>query len=518
MHHPNRPSHASKVLSLLLLTTILSVPAHAFLRDTFSAGRAAMFDGIPAYRIPNNSASIVVGDFNGDGAPDVAVARLAWQSTTLTVVLGDGTGGFVLPGTYYAVGDEGWDVVLGDFNADGIQDLAASNWGYTLPQVVILQGVGDGTFEERGRHATAIRPSNMAVGDFNADDIADIAVATSGVTSVGLLLGLGGGEFGPCIACPVGGGPRDCCAGDLDGDGDDDLVVQTGSSLRIFLSSGDGSLTAGGVIYNVEGPSAPTLVDLDGDGYLDLVAGETDLDSIAIWYGLGGGTFSSRTRFSTDGEVNAIFPYDLDGNGHMDLVVGADDVTVHFGPSYWGGHTDYPVTAGVVGVAVCQTDADGTADIVAVSDDQVVTLKGDGGGGFAGLVRYTMGANPSPRAIRSADIDGDGNLDVMTANYNGDDVTVLAGDGHGAFAWTHQYHGVGDRPWDLAVADATGDGVLDWVLTRDDRWVRVYVGEGDGTFSAEYECEVSQNVRTPAVADFNEDGHPDVAVAYGYDA
>jgi len=121
--------------------------------------------------------SVVVGDFNGDGIPDLAVINaVANQSNGISVFLGAGNGGFtwaVSP----AVGTDPSSMVVGDFNGDGIPDLAVVN--STSQTVTVLLGNGDGTFKAAASPVTGYDFWSIEVGDFNGDGIPDLALGAT---------------------------------------------------------------------------------------------------------------------------------------------------------------------------------------------------------------------------------------------------------------------------------------------------------------------------------------------------
>jgi hypothetical protein len=135
-----------------------------------------------------NPYSVAVGDFNGDGIPDLALANA--ESNTVSVLLGNGDGTF-LPAQSYPAGSSPTSVAVGDFNGDGIQDLAVANYD----GVSVLLGKGDGTFLPAVGYYAGLDPLSVAVGDFNGDGTPDLAVANYFSNSVRVLLGNGDGSF-----------------------------------------------------------------------------------------------------------------------------------------------------------------------------------------------------------------------------------------------------------------------------------------------------------------------------------
>src|SRR2546427_5557743 len=145
-------------------------------------------------RAGSSPASVVAGNFNGDGKLDLAVANAG--SNNVSMLLGNGDGTFK-PALNSGVLGPG-SLAVGDFNGDGKLDLAVTNAG-----VSILLGNGDGAFRAPVTYATGNSPSSVAVGDFNRDGKVDLAVANSGasngVASVSVLLGRGDGTFNPAV-------------------------------------------------------------------------------------------------------------------------------------------------------------------------------------------------------------------------------------------------------------------------------------------------------------------------------
>src|SRR5437870_869969 len=142
--------------------------------------------------------SVAVGDFNGDGKPDPAVVTHNTQThiDALTVLLGSGDGAFS-SGMHFATGPVPASVAVADFNADGMPDLAVTNGGFNT--VSVLLGDGDGTFQPRAVTAGG-EPVAVAVGDVNGDGRRDVAVADAVSSSGWVLLGDGEGTFERALA------------------------------------------------------------------------------------------------------------------------------------------------------------------------------------------------------------------------------------------------------------------------------------------------------------------------------
>jgi hypothetical protein len=221
--------------------------------------------------------ALAAGDFNGDGILDLAAVcqgKSYPSAGSVSVLLGNGDGSFQ-DAQSYAVGFLPCAVAVGDFNGDGRLDLAIANRGDTIYQpgsVSVLLGKGDGTFQDAQNYAVGAFATAVAVGDLNGDKIADI-VLTNGLSgTVVVLLGNGDGTFQAEENYAVGHGPQSLVMGDFNGDGIPDLAVANryDDTLSILLGNGDGTLAVAQSYAAGSGPFFVTMADFNGDGFLDL--------------------------------------------------------------------------------------------------------------------------------------------------------------------------------------------------------------------------------------------------------
>src|SRR6266702_1990032 len=275
--------------------------------------------------------NIVVGDFNGDGKPDLAVANFGdWN---VYVLLGNGDGTFQVARSVYFNGGGArfWYIAEGDFNGDGKLDLAVTD--YSNNNVSVLLGNGDGTFQAPQSLPVGLNPRYFALGDFNSDGILDLAVADYGCSqechpspsnTVLVLLGNGDGTFRPAPNLTVGNGPAGVAVADLNGDGKPDLVVANfdDNTLSVLLSNGDGTFRAAQTFGGV-GPKPQTVAvgDFNGDGKPDLVAPNYGSNSISVLLGNGDGTFQAAQNYLVDSAPVFVAVGDLNGDGKPDLAV-----------------------------------------------------------------------------------------------------------------------------------------------------------------------------------------------------
>lgn len=267
---------------------------------------------------------IVAADFNGDGKTDLAVAN-SGSGGTITVLLGNGDGTFTPASTNLSNLTSALALAVGDFNEDGIPDIAVVD--NTVPSVTILLGNGDGTFTPTGISTpTGSGPSGIAVDDFNGDGHADLAVANEGSNTVTILLGKGDGTFTVATASPAtGNGPTSIVAGDFNQDGKPDIaVVNIGDdTVTVLLGNGDGTFTptATNLATGVN-PVSIAIGDFNGDGKADMVVANRLSNTVSIFLGNGDGTFTSTATNPSAGRgSSAIATADFNGDGLSDLAV-----------------------------------------------------------------------------------------------------------------------------------------------------------------------------------------------------
>jgi hypothetical protein len=242
--------------------------------------------------------ALAAGDFNGDGITDLAVTNNTFNSNVdshVRILLGKGDGTFQSPVGYH-VGAEPNSVVVGDLNRDGNLDLAVISYGNSPKFLGVLLGNGDGTFRPQVRYKVGLQPAQVVVGDFNGDGNLDLAVTNSSTPGfVSILLGNSDGTFQPQIKTPVAHYPNLIAVADLNGDGKLDLVVATGGCgcpkiyTSALLGNGDGTFQPVWTVIKVATPTGIVLGDFNGDGKLDLAEthGATE---IALRLGNGDGT------------------------------------------------------------------------------------------------------------------------------------------------------------------------------------------------------------------------------------
>ena len=304
----------------------------------------------------------------------------------------------------YSAGDTPLDVIAReDLDGDGDRDLAAANYG--SGDVSVRLGRGDGTFSAQRRYdAGSGVPTAIESGDMDGDGDKDLVTANSVFRSYGtvsVFLNRGDGLFAPARefladrAYPA----EDVDRSDLDGDGDEDLVVAMVGirgglgGLSVLTNDGDGAFGAPQEYEGVENGQAVIADDLDGDGDNDLAAADSGGENVAVYKNDGGGVFALEDRY-----------YVFGGEGS-------------------------PPADGPVGLTEADFDRDGDVDLATANANtdnvSVLTNRGDGTFGPYDSARV-FGAGDGPAGITRARTNADRKPDLVVANSGSDNVSVLA--------------------------------------------------------------------------------------------
>jgi hypothetical protein len=491
--------------------------------------------------------AVAVGDFNGDGIPDIVVTNAGVRpvGNTVSVLLGNGDGTFQSPRTF-RVGKDPTSVAVGDLRGDGRLDIVTANDGSN--SVSVLFGNGDGTFQNAVNLSVGVNPVTVALGDLRGDGRLDIVTANQGFTdiqgSVSVLLNQDDGTFQPAVDYSLGApaldlAARDVALGDFNGDGRLDIVTANnsadGGSFSLLVGNGDGTFQTGVEHAVPASPISITAADLNHDGTLDLVMGTFlgRADNLDEVLGNGDGTFQAPVTIGSGILPASIAVGDFQGNGILDLAVAntsGDDVSVILGNGDGTFQTvpTFATDAGPAAIATGDLRGNGIQDLVTANSDNntVSVLLGNGDGTFQTAVNYAAGSGPHSVAL--ADLTGNGILDIVVVNrsvgpvFQGT-VTVLLGNGDGTFQapLTSVIRGQSDFPESVAIGDLNGDGIPDLAVTEEFvdpqmglvSAVDVLRGNGDGTFQRVNTVEFSFGVQpqTIVIADFNHDGANDLA-------
>jgi len=478
----------------------------------------------PIFNVGDTPIAMVVGDFNGDGKPDVAVANRL--SNDISVLLGLGEGSFG-PETRYPVMGPPQAIAAGDFNGDGRMDLAVA--GYS-GGVAVLLSVGGGGFASSISYPTTTHGflASIAVGDFNNDGVEDLAVTGGDTAVVCILLGLGGGVFPaqPGIGKPVGSQPTSVAVGDFNGDGYEDLAVTNAlsSSVSVLLGLGRGAFAPQVSYFAGNGAFDVSIGDFNNDGRQDLAVADGASFGVFILLGAGNGTFGSRPIVGGAGGPTQVLIWDFNSDGNQDLAMnGGNGLVISLG---LGDGTFAPRKVFLDGYlaalfAMGDFNADGKQDFVATATGPLPhtgdlwMIRGNGDGSFGLGNSYPLSDATS---LAVGDFNSDGNADLAISQSNFDTgssgVPIVTGLGNGSLA-PSQHLEVGMDPASVAVGDFNKDGIQDLAVANSgSNDLSILIGAGGGAFGPDSRTPAGTTPRSAVVADFNNDGFQDIAVIH----
>lgn len=467
--------------------------------------------------------SVTIADVNGDGHPDLLTANK--YNNSVSLLIGNGDGSFQEEAGF-PVGTRPSGVAAADINGDGIPDLIASN--YTDSTVSVLLGNPDATFQDQQVFATGLGPGRLRIADLNGDGVPDVVTPNYYSSTVSVLLGREDGSLEDQQSFATDGGPYSIAVGDINGDGHPDVATSNyiARTVSVLLGKGDGTLAPQRPFATAQAPYALAMADINGDGRPDIATVSFVDNSANVLLGQGDGTLGEPLRVPAGRGAGVIALGDMDGDGRPEIVTANFfEDTVSVLPGRGDGTFSTPSVAPLTtanlrpyGAATADLNGDGLTDIVTATkgDNSVSVLLGNSDGSFRTKQSFPAGLNPNGLAV--ADVSGDGIPDVVTANYTDNTASVLLGRGDGTFN-PPQHLPVGAKPYSVTIADVTGDGVPDIILPNSgDSTLSILAGRGDGTFldhqilAIETGTESNRNVTSVTVADFNADGNLDLAV------
>ncbi len=278
--------------------------------------------------------SVMAADFNGDGKQDLVVVIVVTQQ--IAVLLGNGDGTFGAPAFYSTQAETPENLVVADFNADGFLDVAVTNDNDET--VGIFLGNGDGTFKPVIKSFANFSPLTLVAGDFNKDSKLDLTVSPQLESYISVLLGNGDGTFANPTEFQVGINPSPLLTADFNRDGNLDLAIMNYNdaavnTISMMLGNGNGTFQPP-VLYDVGAQNTQIAAgDLDGDGNLDLVIlnlGNSDNPTISILLGNGDGTFQPQMVYPITADSIMVLG-DFNNDGRLDLAIADrvhDDISV----------------------------------------------------------------------------------------------------------------------------------------------------------------------------------------------
>ncbi|MBF0508435.1 MAG: VCBS repeat-containing protein [Deltaproteobacteria bacterium] len=416
-------------------------------------------------------------------------------------------------GLVYSAGHRPSFIFKADLNGAGLIGVfALAQYGNI---VSVFLGQPDGTLQRKEDMQIGQAPRVMTGADFDQDGLLDLAVGDESTGVVHILKGDGQGGFKQTAAIQCGGSPKGLAVADVSGNHLKDLLVtRSAGGLLVLVGDGHGGFKPGPEFSDKAGTSGVVALDINNDGLTSVITTNPFEGYLSIFQGQKGGGLKPAGNKATAQGYNMIAAGDLNGDGLPDLALVnmySSELLVlkNLGGGAFEPSSGIPALNKINSVELTDVDRDGHLDLVmAQGDDQAVILFGDGRGNFPR--RTTVPTPMKPVYATAIDTNGDGILDLLTANFGSDSFALFPGLEPGRFQAPTRL-ATKYKPQSAALIDLDGQGIISLVTADyEQSGLSYYRGRNDGSFEYLASLPAESGTTDISVADLNGDNRADL--------
>ncbi len=447
---------------------------------------------------------VASGDFDRDGDVDLAVVRRISRASEIDIFRNEGDRDLVKDDRSYNGVRDVIDIKSIDINNDQILDLVVV--GYSRDFLTVLRGTDEGLFTVGGSISLGANPSWVEFVDFDGDALTDIIFSGgSDISSMYFLKGRGNGTFGDSIVLDRNGGVFRFLVADLNRDLIKDIVFTEPRQHRIsvLLIDSERKVSQKLSFSSSTLPSYLQVADVNNDDLPDIFVSNEESESVSLIFN------STIQELCVDCNLNGLHdPLEFrelssNADGWLGFIPDPLQISVD-SEEFWSDASDVNGD-GIIDFVIARTDKNDVVVLFGEVDNSTNSIDFNDSGNT-----YPVG--DSPRHIITVDIDGDGDIDVLTANHESDDGSILLNSGGGEYLPEFRFSS-GIIPELLSVSDLTGDGLIDIIAVTMNGDGGFFIQTGDREFSLLNEFSSEQPVIDFVVGDFDQDSQLDMVFA-----
>ncbi len=486
---------------------------------------AGTFDSYSSYTVSNNPRDVTLLDVHVDGILDVITANRS--SDNISVLVNDGFGALSLSNSYYS-GVGAFILGVGDFDRDHRMDIVCANFFESSVTVFENSGFGPGQFSDTTSLNTALEPVGITVANIEGNYSPDIITANKAGNVISVFKNHYPANFDPYEEYPAGPAPVAVISADVNSDGSLDLIVASDDSntVSILYNNGSGEYYKRKTYSVSGGPYGIATADFDGDGDMDFATANSYGNSVSVFFNQPIPIIMSTTPVQNELNIKADSAISVGFNTDINMT-SVDSTSFVVNGSVTGPHTgtfSFDYISDIISLEMNESFSAGEVVTVTLTTD----IQSSSGGYFldsAYIWSFTVdvtgecgdffgdtlaGAGTDPVGTTVGDFNGDGYLDVATANYIGEEVTVILSNGSGTYDPADIYD-VGAIAYAIESGDLDNDGFIDLAVVTTGDVVLVFINNGNGTFAPEVPYDVGISPNSITLSDFNGDGSLDIA-------